>query len=252
MKQRIPPVDLSQKLIVGRDEVSIERLCAVMLFPDEPTDQRQYLFELDNPLGSSLHSQDEKPVAPNFAERILQGVCNGVLAGCSLMYFRCLSENAITSKARNRLDASQRSVSYLCKEFNLGRTDRVNGGDDSCYPTVSTKLAREVWKSYQSVAHLWAAYVHLRGMTVEARLGSHLLEDIDLSVLLFLARQYERFVVSFFDGEKSGRITRETVFPLRARYHDWSCDDVFAVDIPQPKGLKEFVEKKGAEYYPDA
>ena len=112
----------------------------------------------------------------------------------------------------------------------------------------------EVWGKYKHVAHLWAAYIHLKGLPISVKTDpfEHAIQEIDLSTMLFLARQYERFVVEFFNGEKVGRVPRETIKPFRARFHDWNLDDVFQVEIPLPKDLIDSFKSNGSRYYPDA
>lgn len=118
--QTIHQVDLDESLEVGRDEASIDRLSAAMIFPSAPNDQIEYFRDMALPGYSSNYS--------TFSGRIVDGVNNGVVAGACLLYFRFLQNADIKTKAGNQLEASQRAVFHLCKEFNLGRDRKADLG----------------------------------------------------------------------------------------------------------------------------
>lgn len=245
------PVNLNAKLRVGPDERSLDRLCAAMLFPTDSVKQIQYFrsIEFNGPIGST------DGVTPVFAEPILEGINNGVLAGTCLMYFDFLRrehQEPIKTKANNDLEASQRVVFYLCQKYNLGRGKKTDRDKDSFkYPEITIPHARDVWKRYQRVSHLWAAYIILKGLPVHPHPADEVLQDIDLSVLMVLARQYERFIVEYFDGQKFGKVLREQIEPFRARYFDWNSDDVLAFEIPIPKNITMWLSDAAKGYVAD-
>jgi len=242
--QRIRGVDLNKPLRVDTDD-SIEQLTAAMLFPDEGEAKHCQLLYFREQLTSQPFEDKEYPEdVSSFAKEIRTARTNGVLAGFCLMYFHALHTMEYTTAAGNRAEASQRVVQHICKEHNLGRTERGKAE----YPTVTEPSTRKIWKRYQRVSHLWAAYIHLRGAPTTSQIASHPLEDMDISVMLFLARQYERFMVKFFNGTTSGRTDRKLITPFQARYCDWNSDDPLEVVIPQPNFLVEIVRENTKNY----
>ena len=245
------PVDLNKLLEVGRDELSTDRLCAAMIFPNDADSQVQYFREQALPSISPAKETSASVDGSSFSGRIVEATNNGVLAGTCLMYFHLLRQTDIKTKAGNDLEVSQRVVFYLCQKYNLGRTRKADEDRSNGYPTITIPHARENWKRYQRVSHLWAAYVYLKGLPVRPRPTDHVFECIDLSVLLFIARQYERFVTEFFDGQKVGLVPREEISPFRARYYDWNQDDVCALEILEPRYVSNWVAEAAKGYVAD-
>ena len=109
----------------------------------------------------------------SFAKEIKTARTNGVLAGFCLMYFHALEKGHYETAARNPAEPSQRVVFHLCSEHDLGREKRANG-DKRDYDTVTVKFARQIWKRYQRVSHLWASYIHLLTRQLNRRVKLHI------------------------------------------------------------------------------
>jgi hypothetical protein len=249
--QRIRTVDLDKVLKVGPDNASSDLLSAAMIFPANENFQSEYLEKLM--LTGSFYPSP-KSVNSSFHEKIVEGINNGIVAGSSLMYFRFLLNTEIKTKAGNPLKSSRRSVSYLCKEYNLGRDRKSEINNNQGYPKVTDPSAEKIWKDYQRVSHLWAAYIHiaLDGNPTLVLPNDHFLTSIDISVLLFLARQYERVLENLTLNEmKDGKSVPGKVKPFRARYWDWNSDDVFVMDIPEINHIREWATGAASGYKAD-
>ena len=249
--QRIRTVDMDKVLNVGPDEASIDRLSAAMLFPNDINSQLEYFEKLKST--DSLYP-NSKSVNSTFHAKIVEGLNDGIVAGSCLIYFRFLQNSNIKTKAGNRLKASRRVVSYLCKEYNLGRERKSEDNNNQGYPKVTDPRAEVIWKNYQRVSHLWAAYIHivLDGNPTLVLPSDHVLCGIDFSVLLFLARQYERFLANLTLDEKKGKkLVQGRIDPFRARYFDWNQDDVFAMDIPEINHIQKWVNETVSGYEAD-
>ena len=254
------PIDLNCTLKVGPDEPSVNRLCAAMVFPDDPESQTRYLQEMALPDYLFQAGRGTPIKRPYFADPVVEGTNNGVLAGLCLMYFHLLSGTGIKTNTGKTLEVSQRIVLYLCQTYNMGREDKSKSDEETYgkYPTVSPPQARKNWKRYQRVAHLWAAYVTLKRLPIRPVPTEHVLAAVDISVFLFLARQYERFVTEFFDGKKSEpteggakAVPREKIVPLQVRYCDWNFDDVLQVEIPKLDQVSDWVFETVKSYIPE-
>jgi hypothetical protein len=244
--QRIRGVDLNKPLRVDTDD-SIEQLTAAMLFPDEGRAKHCQLLYFREQLTSQPFEDNEYPEdVSSFAKEIKTARTNGVLAGFCLMYFHALENSHYETAAGNRAEPSQRVVFYLCSEHDLGR-EKWSKGDKRDYNTITDKFAKKIWKRYQRVSHLWASYIHLTTVT-KSKLHRHPLEGIDISVMLLLARQYERFITEFFDGEKSIRAEKELITPFKVRYHDWNSDDPLKLTIPKFEFVDDFVRENVPNY----
>ena len=249
----LKPVTLDKDMIFGRDcndtcyNKSLERLSAVMLFPDNQELQIEY-FQENEFLASTIRNAQNK--TKRFSEQIITGINNGVLAGTCLMYFRKLNLKEVTTKTRRIGQASINTMSHIANHYNLGRKERTSGNHNG-YPTVTDQHAKKIWRSHQAVSHLWAAYIHLKGLPIEPDPNDSdvdILDDIPVSVFLLIARQYERFMNDFFNGTKEGNMTRELIRPLRVRYHDWNNEDPLEFDIKQPNYIVEEVVEAMKSY----
>lgn len=246
-------IDLEKKLEVSSDVASIDRLSAAMLFPNNTVEQTEYLLELARPRSKSSGKSAASLISSNFYNYVADRASSGVIAGSCLMYFRFLQLSEIKTKAGNSLEASQRVALHLCKKHNLNRQRESDENSNSAYPVVTIPGARAAWKDYQRVSHLWAAYIHLAQDGNPTCIGpkDHVLDCVDVSVMLFLARQYERFVGDFFNGEKVGKSLREKFSPFRVRYFDWNRDDVLKVDIPKVEHISGWATEASKDYVPD-
>jgi len=246
-------ISLDKKFEVSSDEASINRLSAAMLFPNGTDEQTEYLRQLARPRPGSSEKSAASSISSILGKHIARRANSGIVAGSCLMYFRFLQQSEIETKAGNSLEASQRAVLHLCKKHNLGRPRESDENPSGAYRVVTIPSARAAWKDYQQVSHLWAAYIHLALDGNPTCIGpkDHVLENVDISVMLFLARQYERFVGDFFNGEKVGKSVRKIFSPFRVRYFDWNEDDVLKVDIPEVEHISSWATGASKDYVPD-
>lgn len=243
-------VEMDKVLRVNPEDESTDLLTAAMLFPDNKNAQLEYFEKLV--LTGSCYPSPES-VKSEFYKKIVEGINNGIVAGSCLMYFSLLLNTHIETKARNRLNVSKRVVSYLCKEHNLGR-DRKSITNKQGYPIVTEPRTEKIWKDYQRVSHLWAAYIHiaLDGNPTLILPQDHVFDSVDISVLLFLARQYERiFDKLTLDEKKGANSVPVKVKPFCARYFDWNSDDVLAMDVPEIDHIRIWATEAACGYEAD-
>jgi hypothetical protein len=243
-------VNLSNILKVGGDKsgTSYINLSAAMLFPTKPGLQLEYMREIAMPSIRPHKGITINP--PPFSNSIVESFNNGVLAGTYLMFFLTLAMREIRTGKGQKANPSRNVVLHICSEYNLGRPGRA-GGSHSDYPTIIDKITRANWDAYKSVSHIWAAYIHLRELPIKPDPFSDVLEDIPISVLLLLARQYERFIVQYFDGEFDGKIERECITPFQVRYHDWNTDDPLPIKLEIPEYIVDIVTDAAKSYTAD-
>jgi hypothetical protein len=232
---KFQPINLDSKLVVDSQDVStIDRLSAAMLFPEDHDMQAEYVRQFSLPV-MTAQQQTQRGIA--ISEEILKGAFNGVIAGNCLTYFHLLQTTEVMTLAGRPLLPSKNAVFYICEKDNFGRGTAPMDRQALEAPTVNTQKSKAAWKSHKKVSHLWAAYTHLKGRNDLPKPGEHIFEDVDVSVLLFLARQYERFIAQYFVGGKTKQMEIESLSAFRVRYFDWCKDDVLHVDIPKLNGL---------------
>ena len=165
----------------------------------------------------------------NISERISHSIISGMLAGFCLMSYCALDTNDFKTKAGSPAKPSKNIVMRMCEDHNLGRKKYGKGRPPKDrvqqYATVTEALAFAIWQRYREVAHLWAAFLLLTGFQFNLNDPTSLNEEriacaASRPELIDIARDFENFMTSFFDGQQHERILREKFAPLHVERHD--------------------------------
>ena len=193
---------------------------------------------------------DDLPRTPYISE-ISNRTAEAVLAGTMLVYIHLLSSNTFKTASGRTASGSENIAAFLCERHNLGRPRRAPGrprlSEELNYPTIDEVLAKRSWKKFQSVCHLWAAYVHVLGFQRDLTVV-RLTDDIDWQRVLVLATQYEAIAENFFAPRTVVEKHMALVPVLSLGFSDWVFDSKQWAVAEEPDGVLDAIRSWVSKY----
>jgi len=193
---------------------------------------------------------DDLPPIP-YKNEISSRTIDGVLAGSMLMYMHTLASSTFKTESGRTATGSENIAAFLCEMHNLGRPRRIAGrprlDSEDTYPAITEDLTKSSWKKFQSVCHLWAAFIHLVGFNRDLSIV-HLKDIKDWKPVLVLAKQYETFAANFFIP-RTATEQRLTLVPV----NNFGFLDIVTIYkklsiLNKPKGVLDFLNTWVCKY----